>query len=192
MAGHRRIVASADELSSKRGAEILEILKPVAAPYVKTEIIPFGGALVVSAVSGQQVTEAYIDWTFNTPSEHFLGTYYERWWPSSTKPTTFYLERAYFHLSCVNRGLTEQVLAVHAEPMPARPVDDNDQNKMATHIHINMSKYPLNKAHVCLELGRLSYICMRRENLSNSLAAAISMVRAEVLDHPDVGLLLSH
>jgi hypothetical protein len=61
--------------------------------------------------------------------------------------------------------------------------------QLATHVHVNVAQYPVDDAHICLEIERFDDVCGSLSKITASMARGLRLVEQEILKHPDVARL---
>ena len=192
MTSQRYVTIPRESLVTRRPAVVRKLLTPLARA-VDTDAGWADGGWVIAAAGGKrnEVLD-YRDRTFETQVPRFEANYYERWQEYDAKGRAYYLERMYFHLYGVRdrHGDRLPVIALHCDPAPAN-VADMSEYALSTHVHVSAAAYPINRAHICLEIERLSAICGSIAELTRSVERGLMLIKHEVLDHADVSRLVA-
>lgn len=187
MASQRVITADVSHLLHERKRKLIRMLSPLARPGFSIDFLQLGQRVVIVAKAGPQVSSNYAEWSFPTMVPNIRASYFESWVQFGPGDDILRIERAYFHLYALRgpAANSEQFLALHCEP-GTQNASTLSEDAMATHVHVSLAKYPLNRAHFCLEIGRLTAISESLRTLSASFERGLELIRREILVHPDI------
>lgn len=181
-----------DELST-RPATVKEILHPLVVDpdgkkppkFIQCERAPsLARRQHILAVHGGGHTDTnYQTWRFSTYRWDFWCKYYEIWVSVDERSFVYELNRAYFTLFQVFRRppREENLLALHCDPI----VEDADPHalyKQGPHLHMDFAEDPLPHAHIALNRSHLAEVLQSADSLSVAFAAAISMLKEQILE----------
>lgn len=187
------IYAAIDELSVRPNA-VREMLHPLVAypggergpGFIRCEKAKvFRRGQYVLGVHGGGVSDAadYPSWRFSTYRTDFRCRYYEVWEPTDGRHLTYALNRAYFTLFRVSSrpAREDTLLALHCDPI----IEDTERHaayKQGPHLHLDVAGDPLSHAHIALDRIHLAEILESVGSLSSALAAAVIMLKEQVLE----------
>lgn len=180
----KKIIVNIAELTSIRHNEIKELVKDIfpdirnfqCNTLNKSRKICF--ALSDRLIQSQELN----DYFFRTNSSKIRASYYEIWEPLIKGD--YFLTKAYFHLYRTdNEYLTKredgEYILLHCDP---NDEDEHGDYKRSPHIHIENADYPINKAHIALNLSNINQILASRTELNKALKTAILMLKKQILD----------
>lgn len=179
----KNLVTCLSDIQSNRISEVISIVK-IAHPNPKSINAKF---LNKSGNISIVITDRHInsqnpeDYDFQTIAENIRARYNEVW--VKFQKDEYYLSKAYFHLYKIDEEyLTKrkdgEYILLHCDP---NDNDDHGDYKRSPHIHIENSDYPINKAHIALNLSNIKEILVSRMELNTALQKAVLMIKDQIL-----------
>ena len=171
-------------LNTKRSAELKDIVRGVLPDIRKIQInqIHQSGKIcyVISdrMIQSQEINE----YDFQTYSKNIRAKYFEIW--NKFERDDYYLSKAYFHLyrnddEYLKDRMDGEYILLHCDP------NDNDKHgdyKRSPHLHFESAGFPINKAHIALNLSNLDCILSSITDLNNAMRTAIMMLNKQILE----------
>lgn len=169
------ITITSGRLANKRWSEVQRLMRVVADGSPQVTSLNDGLSRVVAVYSGAFRSGHFRDWRFPTAATGILASYHESWNPSDSA-NDFELGKSYFNLWLPTSETTQEVLALHVEPTESESV-----YRKPPHLHMSTSRSPLDKAHLCVELGLRAEVMAGIDELTGSLQRVLEMIAAEIL-----------
>ena len=180
----RNLVANIDDLGSYRSSEIKEVVKDAFKEPRRILInqIHQSGKLcfVISYrhINSQELHE----YDFQTRSNNIRGSYFEIW--NQDGRDNYYLSKAYLHLHRVDKEYIAgkpggEYILLHCDP---NDNDDHGDYKRSPHLHFENAGFPINKAHIALNMSNINQILASRDELNIALKAAVLMLNKQILE----------
>jgi hypothetical protein len=180
----KKLILNIDKLSSVRNSEIKEIVKDIFPNVKRFQCKSINKSKKICYVLSDRAIRSHNidDYNFRTHSPKLKASYYEIWNPLNKG--NYYLSKAYFHLYRIDNEYLEkrndgEYVLLHCDP------NDNDEHgnyKRSPHIHIENANYPINKAHIALNLSDIEEILESRLKLNKALKNAILMLKKQIVD----------
>lgn len=186
-----------------RGNDVRKLLVPISSSSQRggpawSQSTSGSFAFVIGTHDGSPAGSDYRGWTFATIHSKVRAQYFERWLKAEERGREFwYLEKAYLHMSRVDRnaGQLVEFLCLHCDPndAPDEELKTKDRKKydrlskqsfykQHPHLHVISADIPFPKAHLALHLGYKHQVLKSVGALSVAMRHVVQMIRDEVLD----------
>jgi hypothetical protein len=180
----RNLIVSIDELKTSRYSELKELVRDVSPDFRKIQITQLNqSGKLCFVISDRMIQSQDIkEYDFQTKSKKIRASYFEVW--DKLSKDTYYLSKAYMHLHRTDdeylavRTDGEYIL-LHCDP------NDNDEHgdyKRSPHLHFENAGFPINKAHIALNLSNINQLLTSRRDLNIALRSAIVMLNKQILE----------
>lgn len=181
----RNLLVNNDELQTERIAEIVELVKIIHPKPKSIQAKPISQSGIITFVVSDKPVKSLEkkDYDFQTTSKNFKASYFEVW--VKHEKNDYFLSKAYFHLYRTDNEYLKSIredgeyVLLHCDP------NDNDEHgdyKRSPHVHIENAEYPINKAHIALNLSNITQILESRLELNKALKSAILMLKEQIID----------
>jgi len=177
-----RIIESIDNLQKVRRTDLLNIFSTVAERKKNININShsIGGSLIFGISDGREPGQNFTSWRFQTTSQNITANYHEIW--NNFGKGRYFLERSYFHLyTLVEEDFVEdEYILLHCD---ASEPDDTPHGiyKQSPHLHIEVAKDPICKAHLALYNGRVNEVLKSRSSFNQALKDSVEMLNSQIL-----------
>lgn len=180
----RNLVTNLNDLGALRSSEIKEVVRDAFSDTRKILInqIHQSGKLCFVISDRPIKSQELHEYDFQTKSKKIRGSYFEIW--NQDTRDNYYLSKAYLHLHRVDKEYLEgkaggEYILLHCDP---NDDDDHGDYKRSPHLHFENAGFPINKAHIALNLSNINQILSSRADLNIALKAAVVMLNKQILE----------
>ena len=177
-----RIIESLDDLKSDRWKTLKKIFDGISLRKGNLNVVDISssGNFILGLSDASQPGSVFRDWRFKTTSPVIEGNYHEIW--SDLGKGKYFMNRSYLHLFFQDRSelVEKEYVLLHCD---ASEPNDSEHSiyKQSPHIHIEMARDPIPKAHFALYNGRILEVLKNLESFDVALKESIEMIDSQVI-----------